>query len=92
MTSQTHNIPDRERGSFTYSDACAFGIPVVVFTFYGSDADTERKNWRSIGCQSVRPEEFAANLAAAEQHRINRTARREYLGYVRGASVWMPAA
>lgn len=38
-----------------------------TITFFGSDADTLRKGWRSIGCQSVSRAELAREVVAIER-------------------------
>lgn len=47
----------------------------VCITFFGSDADTARKGWRSIGCQSVPVAELQANLRAMERNGYTRETR-----------------
>lgn len=46
-----------------------------IITVFGSDADTARKGWRSIGCTSVRADELVASVKALERNGYKRERR-----------------
>lgn len=50
-------------GTYSYSQ---FDRDNYSFTFFGSDADSARKGWRSIGCCMIPASRLAANIKALE--------------------------
>jgi hypothetical protein len=44
-------------------------------TFFGSDADSARKGWRSIGCQSIPINDLARSVEIMERHGYRRELR-----------------
>ena len=52
-------------GTYALSPGAVRGTMVV--TFFGSDEDSRRKGWRSIGCTTIAEERLLVEVAAIEK-------------------------